>query len=181
MKYLRIAILILLVSGGAANAQYGQSGQNKGAVFTPPFGLEWGEYNTHIAKLLSGAGARITDKHPVGQFEAWTVTGLIQTNLRRTIFYFQKDRLISLELQYQNKKWSKADYESFMNEIRQRIQKKFGQGKLVAHSVTPVGSVTQTIIGYKWSQNSTSLEIFFYGAKDQDHSYRTVSVHYKAY
>ena len=176
--------LIILFACAAAHAQHRRTPQPlplSRQFFFPPFGRHWGEPSEGIAAALRGTGARIVKKHFVGQEEAWDVDGIIQPNLARTIFYFQTNRLVGIELQYQNAKWSDAQYRSFMNEIKDRIEGRYGQGKLLAYSTTPIGAVTQTVIGYKWSLNNTSLEIFYFSAVDKTNAYRTVSVHYKNY
>jgi hypothetical protein len=148
----------------------------------PPWRLRWGESSMQIGPLLKGAKATIVEKRKTDDGEAWTVEGLLQASLRRTIFYFKTDMLIGVELQYQDANWDNTKYNDFMAQIRQRIAGLYGEGQLVARSKTPVeGNVMQTVVGYKWSQSSTSLELFYFSAENATEIYRTISVHYKAY
>jgi hypothetical protein len=38
----------------------------------------------------------------------------------------------------------------------------------------------QTVVGYKWNQNNTSIELFYYSAQNGSNVFRTLSVHYKS-
>ena len=145
----------------------------------PPFGLQWAESNVRIAKLLTGAKATIVEKHEIEGREAWTVEGLVQQNLRRTVFYFKNAQLVEVELQYQSADWDTPKYDDFMAQVRRRIELKYGNGQLIARSKRPEGQVTQTIVGYKWTQGPTVLELIYYAAENADLIYRTVSLHYK--
>jgi hypothetical protein len=37
----------------------------------------------------------------------------------------------------------------------------------------------QTLVGYKWDENNTAIQLFYFSAETATQSYRTVSVHYK--
>jgi hypothetical protein len=178
----RLLILIALLTlpvAGPLLAQY--SADNPASqVINPPFGLEWGESSDRLEKLLDGAKAQIVDKHDVEGREAWTVEGLIQQGLRRTVFYFRDSQLVEVELQYQSPDWDVAKYDDFMAQVRRRIEQKFGAGQLIARTREPVeGNVMQTLVGYTWNENNTAIQLFYYSAETTTQSYRTVSVHYK--
>jgi hypothetical protein len=146
----------------------------------PPFGLEWGESADRLDRLLKGAGATVVDRHDVGGREAWTVEGLIQQGLRRTVFYFRDSMLVEVELQYQSPDWDVAKYDDFMAQVRRRIEQKFGAGQLIARTRESAGNnIMQTLVGYKWDENNTSIQLFYFSAENATQSYRTVSVHYK--
>ena len=145
----------------------------------PPFGLEWGESSDRLERLLKGAGANIVDRHDVAGREAWTVEGLIQQGLKRTVFYFRDAQLVEVELQYQSPDWDVAKYDDFMAQVRRRIEQKFGEGQLIARQREPEGDVMQTLVGYKWNENNTAIQLFYFSAETATQSYRTVSVHYK--
>lgn len=147
----------------------------------PPFGLQWGESSQRLEKLLKGAKAQIVDKRNVESREAWTVEGLIQSGLRRTVFYFKSAQLVEVELQYENSDWDTFKYDDFMSQVRRRIEQKYGVGQLIARTKQPEGSVTQTIVGYKWNQNNTAIKLIYYCAENATQVYRTVSVHYETY
>jgi hypothetical protein len=147
----------------------------------PPFGLQWGEADERLAKLLTSAKAQVVDKHMVQDREAWTVEGLLQPGLKRTVFYFKSGMLVEVELQYQGQDWDIVKYDDFMSAVRRRIEQKYGTGQLIAKSRGLEGDVTQTVIGYKWTQDNTTIELIYYSAENATQSYRTVSVHYKGY
>jgi|ERR1700677_538635 len=147
----------------------------------PPFGLQWGESDERLGKLLAGAKAQVVDKHMVADREAWTVEGLLQQGLKRTVFYFKNGSLVEVELQYQSPDWDILKYDDFMSAVRKRIEQKYGAGQLIAKTRAPEGDVMQTIVGYKWNQNNTAIELIYYSAENASQSYRTVSVHYKGY
>ena len=145
----------------------------------PPFGLQWGTSDERLGKLLDGAKAKIVEKHSVEGRDAWTVEGLVQPGLKRTVFYFKANALVEVELQYENAEWDATKYESFMAQVRKRIEQKYGLGQLIARTKTPQGEVMETVIGYKWNQNNTALELIYFSAEKASEAFRTVSVHYK--
>ena len=147
----------------------------------PPFGLQWGETSDRLSKLLQGAKAQVVDKHMVGEREAWTVEGLLQQGLKRTVFYFKNGALVEVELQYQSPDWDIIKYDDFMAAVKKRIEQKYGEGQLLAKTHEQVGDVVQTILGYKWMQTSTAIELIYFSADNGTQTYRTVSVHYKGY
>lgn len=156
-------------------------GRARADEIPPPFGLQWGESDERLSKLLDGAKARVVDKHMVADREAWTVEGLLQTGLKRTVFYFKNHALVEVELQYQGPDWDTTKYDDFMTAVRRRIEQKYGAGQLIAREKTPQGDITQTVIGYKWNQNNTAIELIYYCAENGSNTWRTVSVHYKGY
>jgi hypothetical protein len=121
------------------------------------------------------------ERRDVAGRDAWTVEGLVQASLKRTLFYFRGGQLVEVELQYQNADWDTYKYDDFMSQVRQRIEQKYGAGQVLARSKTPEGDVVQTIVGYKWTQNSTAIELIYFCAENASQIYRTISVHYKAY
>ena len=148
----------------------------------PPWRLQWGESSDQIEALLKGARATIVERRKTDDGEAWTVEGILQSSLRRTIFYFKTGMLIAVELQYQNANWDNNKYNDFMAQIRQRIAAQYGEGQLVARSKTPIeGNIMQTVVGYKWNESNSCLELFYFSAENATEIFRTISVHYKAY
>jgi hypothetical protein len=149
----------------------------------PPFGLRWGETAQRLERLLGGAKATIVDKRFVDGKEAWDVEGLLQTGLKRTVFYFHRGELVEVELQYQQDGWDDAHYTGLMEDVRKRLQQKYGDGQLIARRTeqAPQSDVTQKIIGYKWNQNNTAIELVYFAAANTSQSFRTLSVHYKSF
>jgi hypothetical protein len=173
-----LVLLLIAVAGMPAAAQTYPEDQGPQQI-NPPFGLEWGESADRLERLLKGAKAEIVDRHDVDGRQAWTVEGLIQTGLKRTVFYFIDEQLVEVELQYQSPDWDVAKYDDFMAQVRRRIEQKFGAGQLIARTREPEGDVMQTVVGYKWDENNTAIQLFYYSAETSTQSYRTVSVHYK--
>ncbi len=149
----------------------------------PPFGLRWGETAERMSRLLVGAKATIVDRRFVDGKEAWDVEGLLQQGLRRTVFYFHRGELVEVELQYQTEGWDDARYDGFMADVRKKIEAMYGVGLLVAKRTEPAPepSVTQKLVGYKWNQNNTAIELIYFAASDPKQAWRTLSVHYKPY
>ena len=147
----------------------------------PPFGLSWGETAERLERLLAGAKAKIVDRERLEDGrEAWTVEGLIQVGLKRSKFYFRGGSLVEVELQYQKDEWDQGKYDEYMGQVRRSIEKRYGQGQLIARKTEPQGDVMQTVVGYKWNQNNTSIELIYYSAQNGTQIFRTLSVHYKA-
>src|SRR4051794_4833979 len=148
----------------------------------PPFGLVWGETSPRLERLLKNAKAEIKDKRTVqGGLVAWDVDGLVQTGLKRTIFYFRGDELSEVELIYSREDWDQRKYDEFMGQVRQAIQRRYGDGTLIARKTEPVEQVVQTIVGYKWNQNNAAIELFYYCAQNGSNIFRAISVHYKSF
>ncbi len=171
LKILSFAILSLLLATGTLRAE----------DINPPFGLRWGETTDRMERLLKGAKATITDRRQVEGREAWDVEGLLQAGLRRTVFYFQRGELVEVELQYQKEDWDESKYDGFMGDVRRRIEQKYGEGQLIARKNETEAStdLTQKIIGYKWNQNNTAIELIYFSATKAQNVFRTLSVHYK--
>ena len=146
----------------------------------PPFGLHWGETTTRMERLLTGAKATVVERRNVGGREAWEVEGILAKDLQRTMFYFQRGELVEVELQYRTENWDEDKYNSFMGDVRKRLEQKYGAPELIARKEEPLGEVIQKVVGWKWNQNNTAIELFYFSAQNAQHTYRTLSVHYKA-
>jgi hypothetical protein len=148
----------------------------------PPFGLVWGETSARLERLLRNAKAEVKDKRPVqGGLMAWDVDGLVQAGLKRTIFYFRADELAEVELIYSRDDWDQRKYDEFMGQVRQAIQRRYGDGTLTVRKTEPVEQVMQTVVGYKWNQNNAAIELYYYSAQNTPHIFRAISVHYKSF
>lgn len=171
------AAALLLCSRVAAPGQVSADGTRE---IKPPYGLTWGETSDRLERLLIGAKARIVAKRDLGKDrEAWDVEGLLQTGLKRSVFYFQKGELVQVELQYQNEDWTQTKYDDFMGKVRRSIEQRYGPGQQIIRKTEPEGHVMQTIVGYKWNVNNTALELYYYAAENDQNVFRTLSVHYK--
>src|ERR1700730_7947428 len=148
---------------------------------SPPFGFHWAEGQKEITKVVGRAGARIVDKSIVEGRDAWTIEGLVQPALQRTIVYFGSDKnLVEVELQYQHSDWDLVAYEEFLNNARQRLEASYGPATVLAKDKKPEGDIMQTIVGYEWKQRSSSIQLFFFSAERNNDVYRSVSLHYRA-
>jgi hypothetical protein len=173
LRILRLAAFILIFDPSSLFA----------GDINPPFGLHWGETEEHLERLLKATKVQIVQRRVVEGREAWDVEGLLQTGLKRTVFYFRKDELVEVELQYQKDDWDEAKYNAFMGDVRRRLEQTYGQGQLIARKKEqePQGDITQTLVGWKWNQNNTAIELVYFSAANSTQVFRTLSVHYKAY
>lgn len=146
----------------------------------PPFGLNWGETQEKITSLLEGAQAKIVEKREINDKEVWTVEGLLQPRLRRTLFYFRGKELSDVELQYEDNSWDVPKYDEFLSDVRRRVEQIYGPGTLIARQKGPDQGVSETIVGYQWNMENGSLQLFYYAAEKPPDVFRTVSLHYKS-
>src|SRR3982751_2918813 len=81
----------------------------------PPFGFHWNDPAARVEQVLLGAKAKIVSKEKKEKRDVWTVEGLQQPGLVRTLFSFTKDGfLVEVELQYEYPKWDIEKYNSRM-------------------------------------------------------------------
>ncbi|MEA3211828.1 MAG: hypothetical protein QOE70_4885 [Chthoniobacter sp.] len=147
----------------------------------PPFGLHWGETTTRLERLLTGAKAKVVERRNVDGREAWEVEGILTNDLQRTVFYFTAGELVEVELQYKTDTWNEEKYNSFMGDVRRRLEQKYGPPELIARREEPLGEIIQKVVGWKWNQNNTGIELFYFSAQNAAQVFRTLSVHYKTY
>jgi hypothetical protein len=147
----------------------------------PPFGFQWGEAEKDIEKTIDRAQAHIVARDTVRGRDAWTVEGLIQPALKRTVIYFGSEKtLVEVELQYEHPDWNLTAYEDFLNSAKQRLEAKYGPATVLARDKKPEGDVMETVVGYQWQQSGSSVQLFFYSAERNSDIYRSVSLHYRA-
>jgi hypothetical protein len=146
----------------------------------PPFGFKWNDSMTRVEQVLVGAKAKIVSRDRKEKRETWTVEGLVQPGLERTLFTFRDGFLVEVELQYQYDKWSIEDYNNRMGDIRRYFDAKFGTGKLVSRSRDTDSDVIQTLVGYQWIVGGTMLELFYFSAQRDKDLFRSITVSYKA-
>ncbi len=145
----------------------------------PPFGFRWNDLDGRVEKILKGAKAKIVTREKKDHREIWTVEGLVQPGLKRTLFTFREGFLVEVELQYEYPDWSIERYNDRMGEIRRYFDAKFGTGKLVSRSRDTDTDVIQTLVGYQWTVGSSMLELFYFSAQRDALLYRTITVDYK--
>ena len=146
----------------------------------PPFGFHWNDSMTKVEKVLLGAKAKIVTKERKEKRDAWTVEGLVQPGLKRTLFTFKEGFLVEVELQYEYPDWSIERHNDRMGEIRRYFDTKFGTGKLVSRSRDTDSDVIQTLVGYQWVVGETMLELFYFSAQRDPMLFRSITVTYKA-
>ncbi|HEV7866230.1 MAG TPA: hypothetical protein VGO90_01010 [Chthoniobacteraceae bacterium] len=165
------ACVLVSLAAGALQAE----------TIKPPFGLRWGENLTRLETLLKGANATVIERRQSQGREVWDVTGILPNDLQRTVFYFRAGELVEVELQYKTENWDEAKYTTFMGDVRRRLESKYGAPELIARKEEPIGAVLQKVVGWKWNQNNTGIELYYFSVENASHSFRTLSVHYKAY
>ena len=146
----------------------------------PPFGFKWNDSMTRLEQVLTGAKAKIVSREKKEKREIWTVEGLVQPGLRRTLFTFRDGFLVEVELQYEYPDWTIERYNDRMGEIRRYFDAKFGTGKLVSRSRDLDSDVVQTLVGYQWIVGGTMLELFYFSAQRDQNVFRSITVSYKA-
>ena len=146
----------------------------------PPFGFKWNDSMTRLEQVLVGAKAKIVSRDRKEKRETWTVEGLVQPGLKRTLFTFRDGFLVEVELQYEYPEWTIERYNERMGEIRRYFDAKFGTGKLVSRSRDTDSDVIQTLVGYQWIVGGTMLELFYFSAQRDKDLFRSITVSYKA-
>jgi hypothetical protein len=170
-RLLEAALLLLLLSSSTLPAA---------EDIPPPFGFHWNDSMTKIEQVLLGAKAKILSREKKEKREVWTVEGLVQPGLRRTLFIFRDGFLVEVELQYEYPDWTIERYNDRMGEIRRYFDAKFGTGKLVSRSRDTDSDVVQTLVGYQWIVGGTMLELFYFSAQQDQLIFRSITVSYKA-
>ena len=168
------ALILAVLSAGATRAPGAED-------IPPPFGFRWNDPSGKVEQVLTAAKAKVvTREQKEKQREVWTVEGLVQPGLKRTLFEFKEGFLVEVELQYEYDKWSIENYNNRMGEIRRYFDAKFGTGKLVSRTRDTDTDVIQTLVGYQWMVGGTMLERFYFSAQRDQLVYRTITVTYKA-
>ena len=135
---------------------------------------------TKIESVLVSAKAKIVTREKKEKRDVWTVEGLVQPGLRRTLFMFRDGFLVEVELQYEYPDWTIERYNDRMGEVRRYFDQKFGTGKLVSRSRDAESDVIQTLVGYQWIVGGTMLELFYFSAQRDQLVFRSITVTYKA-
>jgi hypothetical protein len=146
---------------------------------TPPFGLSWIETRGQINQLIEQAHLRLIQKDTVDRRESWTVQGFDQPYLSAVVFYFVKENLDEVELQYQEPSWTAGQYGELMAEIKEDLDRKYGRGEMLTRSRELAKDVSQTVLGYRWQGHDQALDLMFYAAEREPLAFRLLSMHYK--
>ncbi len=153
-----------------------------GAEILPPFGLDWGVSQERLGKMLTGSKATVVEKGVDSEGrERWAVEGLVQTNLKLTIFYFRNEGLAEVELQYSSPGWTGTEYNDYLGQLRQKLEQRYGTGRLLQRARSVEAGVVQILVGYVWGEGgNTQIKLVYFAAETPAQVYRTVSLHYKA-
>ena len=154
-----------------------------------PFKLTWGESAERIEKMVRGAGAKIGSRRTErGGIEVWEVEGIHIEALRKTLFRFQNEQLVGLELQYRGptdpkgrETWSGERYAEFMGRWRRNLDQQYGTGKLLTRKTGAEGDVSQTLSGYRWTSGNTTVDLISFCAERGPERFQTLSVHYRIF
>lgn len=166
-------LLIFAFLGGVLPAAAGDD-------IPPPFGFRWNDSAARVEQILVAAKAKIVTREKKDKRDIWTVEGLVQPGLKRTLFEFKENFLVEVELQYEYDQWTIEHYNNRMGDIRRYFDGKFGTGKLVSRTRDTDSDVVQTLVGYQWIVSGTMLELFYFSAQREALVYRTITVKYKA-
>ena len=146
-----------------------------------PFNFQWGEAAQRLEDSLKRVQARVVDRKQVRNRQCLVVEGIPQRLLQRALFYFENDSLNEIELHYGDSSWDSTHYGTFFDQTRRNIESKYGIGRVVARQKTRDGDVLETLIGYQWTQDTTTLVVYYYTAENPADSYRLLSLHYRGY
>ncbi|MBN8709974.1 MAG: hypothetical protein BGO12_20920 [Verrucomicrobia bacterium 61-8] len=146
-----------------------------------PFNFTWGESSQRLEDSMKRVQASVVERKQVQNRLCLVVEGIPQKLLQRALFYFDNDSLNEIELHYGDPNWDSTQYGNFFDQTRRNIEGKYGIGRVVARQKTRESDVLQTLIGYQWTQNATSLSLYYYTAERDANSYRLLSLHYRGY
>ena len=146
-----------------------------------PFNFQWGESAQRLEDSLKRVQATVVERKLVQSRQCLVVEGIPQKLLQRALFYFDNDSLNEIELHYGDPTWDSTQYGNFFDQTRRNIESKYGIGRVIARQKTREGDVLQTIIGYQWLQDTTTLELYYYTAERASDSYRLLSLHYRGF
>jgi hypothetical protein len=146
-----------------------------------PFNFAWGEAAQRLEDGLKRVQARVVDRKKIRNRQCLVVEGIPQRLLQRALFYFDNDSLNEIELHYGDADWDADRYGNFFDQTRRNIEAKYGIGRVVARQKTRDGDILETLIGYQWTQDTTTLVLYYYTADNGSDSYRLLSLHYRGY
>jgi hypothetical protein len=146
-----------------------------------PFNFQWGESAGRLEESLKRVQAKVVERRDVGNRQCLVVQGIPQPLLQKALFYFENDSLNEIELHYGDPNWDSVRYGEFFDQTRRNIENKYGIGRVIARQKTREGDVLQTLIGYQWPQEITTLSLYYYTAERGADSYRLLSLHYRGF
>ena len=148
-----------------------------------PLGCSWGDPPERLEELIhSGGLTLVSSENPSSDKKVETVHGVVGTALKQNLFVYEKNGLVEIEYQYDEKNWSEKSSQDFFDNFRRMFDAKYGPGIQLINKLdqqSNQGEIITSIIGYQWTQASCVLELFYYTAKQKDQTYRLISLHYK--
>ncbi len=146
-----------------------------------PFNFRWGDPPDLVEETISKAKARVVDRTREGSKRVLTVAGHPDPRLKQSVFTFENDALVEVELQYSDPSWDTAKIQSIFEQTRRNLDRKYGTSRNVARQTSREGDVVQTIVGYQWTQSYTSLRLVLYIAERGAETFRMLSYHYRGF
>jgi len=144
-----------------------------------PFNFQWGESAARVEQSLLGTKAKIAERKVVEGRKVFVVVGIPQKQLQRALFYFRNDMLNEIELQFGDASWDTLGYDVFFDDVRRKVDSKYGPGRLLTRSNNSEGDIRQSLLGYQWVQNDIVLRLFLFTAEKDPNILRILSLHYK--
>jgi hypothetical protein len=146
----------------------------------PPFGFQWGESASRLERMLKDAKASVVERDTVEGGLRLAVEGITQRLLLRSYFIFEGDTLTEIELIYGDSSWDSKQYTDFFDQTRRHIDRRYGNGRLIARTKSTQNGVTHSLIGYQWTQAGATLQLFLFVAERGVEITRTLSLHYRS-
>ena len=146
-----------------------------------PFNFTWGESAQRLEDSMKRVQAKVVERRTVNNRLCLVVEGIPQKLLIRALFYFDNDSLNEIELHYGDPNWDSVQFGNFFDQTRRNIEGKYGIGRVIARQKTREGDILQTLIGYQWTQDVTSLCLYYYTAEQSADSFRVLSLHYRGF
>jgi hypothetical protein len=168
--FLALLLLVLLATPARATEE-----------IKVPFNFRWGDSPELVENTIERAKARVVDRQTVNGHKVLVVEGHPDPRLKCSKFTFDNDALVEVELEYADSSWDTSKIQSIFDQTRRNLDRKYGTSRNIARETSKAGDVTQTIVGYQWTQSYTSLRLVLYVAERGADTFRMLSYHYRGY
>ena len=173
----RLRLLAALICAAAPHCQL--DAQTSSEV-KPPFGLVFGQTSDAVRAVLEEGQVEIEDVGDIDGNLKLTATRLPQQTIESAVMTFDRNQLAAVELVYRHPDWNASRYRTFYSQVRQNISSKFGTGSLIAKSQSEDDDgLLETLMGHEWRMRRTMLQLYYYSASCSEHTFFSVSIHYK--
>lgn len=146
-----------------------------------PFNFRWGDGAQLVENTIERAQARVVDRKVLNGRKVLIVEGHPDPRLKRSLFTFDSDSLVEVELEYSDNSWDGEKFNSIFEQTRRNLDRKYGSSRNIARQTSKEGDVVQTIVGYQWTQSYTSLRLILYTAEKGSDTFRMLSYHYRGF